>query len=208
MSEGVKMIEVESSGNPTRDMYLEYFPDFLKSIFEVLPQIDEESRNTIWDAIGATCFHVNRKIREKGGEICPTGLTMEEAANFLVEKEHSRDHLKREFTKIINGEEVLVREREYRATWDGEKFETESGIGRLYGNICTCLLKSCGLIEPDGVLCQQCQQGMGAEAVRFLTDGKYPEHIHFESPENYCNGCDHCHAILYYPIEKREHIDF
>ena len=38
----------------TRDMYLEYFPDFLKSIFEVLPQIDEESRNTIWDAIGAT----------------------------------------------------------------------------------------------------------------------------------------------------------
>ena len=193
MSEGVKMIEVESSGNPTRDMYLEYFPDFLKSIFEVLPQIDEESRNTIWDAIGATCFHVNRKIREKGGEIYPTGLTMEEAANFLVE---------------INGEEVLVREREYRATWDGEKFETESGIGRLYGNICTCLLKSCGLIEPDGVLCQQCQQGMGAEAVRFLTDGKYPEHIHFESPENYCNGCDHCHAILYYPIEKREHIDF
>lgn len=208
MSEGVKMIEVESSGNPTRDMYLEYFPDFLKSIFEVLSQIDEESRNTIWDAIGATCFHVNRKIREKGGEIYPTGLTMEEAANFLVEKEHSRDHLKREFTKIINGEEVLVREREYRATWDGEKFETESGIGRLYGNICTCLLKSCGLIEPDGVLCQQCQQGMGAEAVRFLTDGKYPEHIHFESPENYCNGCDHCHAILYYPIEKREHIDF
>ena len=98
MSEGVKMIEVESSGNPTRDMYLEYFPDFLKSIFEVLPQIDEESRNTIWDAIGATCFHVNRKIREKGGEIYPTGLTMEEAANFLVEKEHSRDHLKREFT--------------------------------------------------------------------------------------------------------------
>ena len=68
---------------------------------------------------------MNRKIREKGGEIYPTGLTMEEAANFLVEKEHSRDHLKREFTKIINGEEVLVREREYRATWDGEKFETE-----------------------------------------------------------------------------------
>ena len=186
----------------------EYFPDFLKAIFEVLPQIDEESRNTIWDAVGATCFHVNRKIREKGGEIYPTGLTMEEAANFLVEKEHSRDHLKREFTKIIDGKEVLVREREYRATWDGEKFETESGIGRLYGNICTCLLKSCGLIEPDCVLCQQCQQGMGAEAVRFLTDGKYPEHIHFESPENYCNGCDHCHAILYYPIEKREHIDF
>ena len=93
MSEGVKMIEVESSGNPTRDMYLEYFPDFLKSIFEVLPQIDEESRNTIWDAIGATCFHVNRKIREKGGEIYPTGLTMEEAANFLVEKEHSRDFI-------------------------------------------------------------------------------------------------------------------
>ena len=159
------MIEVESSGNPTRDMYLEYFPDFLKAIFEVLPQIDEESRNTIWDAVGATCFHVNRKIREKGGEIYPTGLTMEEAANFLVEKEHSRDHLKREFTKIIDGKEVLVREREYRATWDGEKFETESGIGRLYGNICTCLLKSCGLIEPDCVLCQQCQQGMGARCV-------------------------------------------
>lgn len=65
---------------------------------------------------------MNRKIREKGGEIYPTGLTMEEAANFLVEKEHSRDHLKREFTKIINGEE-------------GSRFANESTVNIAVSNL-------------------------------------------------------------------------
>ena len=208
MAEEPNMIEIESTGNRTLDMYLTSLPAFLKAILDVIPQLDEKSQDILWDAIGATCFHVNRKIREKESGPYPTDLTMEEAVAFLNKNEQSRENLKREFYKEVDGKQALVREREYHASWDGSKFEADSGIGRLYGNICTCLLKSCGLVEMNENLCQKCQQAMYAEAIRFLTDGKQPEHVYFESPENVCNGCDHCRAVFYYPPEKQEHVDF
>ncbi len=203
-----KMIEIESTGNPSLDMFITDVPNFLREIIKVIPTLDDAAQDALWLTIGESCFQTVKRSRERQGIVYPTDLTMEEAVRWVRDTEHSLDSLKREFYKEIDGKRVLVKEREYETSYDGETVHFESGIGRKYNNKCTCLLVNMGLVSPEIFLCEKCQRGLQSAYLRYLTGGKYPEHDGFECPENNINGCDHCHAILHYPRVKQEHHEF